>query len=308
MQISRLFNFLSNFQLRYLDIFYLSFYLIPNLINVLLPFIVIFGFVIAFIKFDKDKEIVAIYSLGLSIKEIRKPILFFSILIIVFYLFLNFLISPLIYDIYKKKEFNLRNFVDINNLNITNFIEVDENLILDFKKNDGFEDIFIRYQDENENIIYSKKANIIRQNKKIIFNLFDGFKISIKNNEVEKLKFESYKFDFPLKNQIEEYSNFDKNSLTLFKLIELKKFEIIYERIFETFLIISLIIFFYFNNIKKNNFGLLKVIEYLIISVLMLILQNISKNISVDNKILFLFNIIIILSIYVYIFIQKKKT
>ena len=63
LQISRLFSYLSNFQVKFLDILNLSIFLIPNLINVILPFIVIFGIIIAFIKLDKDKEIIAYYSL-----------------------------------------------------------------------------------------------------------------------------------------------------------------------------------------------------------------------------------------------------
>ena len=38
---------------------------------------------------DKDKEIIAIFSLGLSIEEIRKPIIFFSIIISIIYIYIN---------------------------------------------------------------------------------------------------------------------------------------------------------------------------------------------------------------------------
>ena len=62
LQISRLFSYLSNFQVKFLDILNLSIFLLPNIINVILPFIVIFGIIIAFIKMDKDKEIIAIYN------------------------------------------------------------------------------------------------------------------------------------------------------------------------------------------------------------------------------------------------------
>ena len=86
-----------------------------------MPFIVIFGFVIAFIKLDKDNEIIAIFSLGISLSEIKKSIFAFLVLISIFYLVLNLFISPFIYDEYKKKEFNLRNLIDLNNINISNF-------------------------------------------------------------------------------------------------------------------------------------------------------------------------------------------
>ena len=134
LQISRLFSYLSNFQVKFLDILNLSIFLLPNIINVILPFIVIFGIIIAFIKMDKDKEIIAIYSLGLSINQIKKPIVFFLLIISLFYISLNYFLSPIVYDIYKNKEFNLRNLVNLEKVNIANFIEINENTIIDFIK------------------------------------------------------------------------------------------------------------------------------------------------------------------------------
>ena len=202
LQISRLFSYLNNLQIDFVNVLFLSFFLIPNLINVTLPFIIIFGLIIAFIKFDKDKEIIAMFSLGLSIKEIIKPIFLISIITIFLYLFLNLFFSPYIYDKYKQKEFDLRNSINLDNINISNFIQLDENLILDFsKKEDVFEDVFIRFIGENENIVFAKKARIIKEPKKFIFNLSEGFKLSFINNKIEKLEFENYKLNFPLKNE-----------------------------------------------------------------------------------------------------------
>jgi len=76
MQISRLFSIMNNLNIQFFDIFSLSLWLIPNLTNITLPFIMIFGLVLAFLKFERDKEIIAIYSLGLSTSEIKKPIIF----------------------------------------------------------------------------------------------------------------------------------------------------------------------------------------------------------------------------------------
>ena len=77
MQISRLFTIMNNLNIEFLDVLSLSFWLIPNLMNVTLPFIIIFGLVLSFLKLDKDKEIIAIFSLGLSTSVIKKPIIFF---------------------------------------------------------------------------------------------------------------------------------------------------------------------------------------------------------------------------------------
>ena len=307
LQISRLFSYLNNLQIDFVNVLFLSFFLIPNLINVTLPFIIIFGLIIAFIKFDKDKEIIAIFSLGLSIKEILKPFFLISIITIFLYLFLNLFFSPYIYDKYKQKEFDLRNSINLDNINISNFIQLDENLILDFSKNkDVFEDVFIRFIGENENIVFAKKARIIKEPKKFIFNLSEGFKLSFMNNKIEKLEFENYKLNFPLKNE-NNYNNYDKNTLTLFNLIKYKDYNSMIERMFDTLILITVIIFFYFNNIKDNKFSINHIFIYLFLSILIIIFQNIIKNLDFSLQFSFLLNIINFSIIYLFMLINKFK-
>ena len=307
LQISRLFSYLSNLKIDFVNVLFLSFFLIPNLINVTLPFIIIFGLIIAFIKFDKDKEIIAIFSLGLSIKEILKPFFLISIITIFLYLFLNLFFSPYIYDKYKQKEFDLRNSINLDNINISNFIQLDENLILDFsKKEDVFEDVFIRFIGENENIVFAKKARIIKEPKKFIFNLSEGFKLSFMNNKIEKLEFENYKLNFPLKNE-NNYNNYDKNTLTLFNLIKYKDYKSMIERMFDTLILLTVIIFFYFNNIKGNKFSINHIFIYLFLSMLIIIFQNIIKNLDFSLQFSFLLNIINFSIIYLFMLINKFK-
>ena len=307
LQISRLFSYLSNLKIDFVNVLFLSFFLIPNLINVTLPFIIIFGLIIAFIKFDKDKEIIAIFSLGLSIKEIIKPFFLISIIAIFLYLFLNLFFSPYIYDKYKQKEFDLRNSINLDNINISNFIQLDENLILDFsKKEDVFEDVFIRFIGENENIVFAKKARIIKEPKKFIFNLSEGFKLSFMNNKIEKLEFENYKLNFPLKNE-NNYNNYDKNTLTLFNLIKYKDYNSMIERMFDTLILLTVIIFFYFNNIKDNKFSINHIFIYLFLSILIIIFQNIIKNLDFSLQFSFLLNIINFSIIYLFMLINKFK-
>ena len=307
LQISRLFSYLNNLQIDFVNVLFLSFFLIPNLINVTLPFIIIFGLIIAFIKFDKDKEIIAIFSLGLSIKEILKSLFLISIIAIFLYLFLNLFFSPYIYDKYKQKEFDLRNSINLDNINISNFIQLDENLILDFsKKEDVFEDVFIRFIGENENIVFAKKARIIKEPKKFIFNLSEGFKLSFINNKIEKLEFENYKLNFPLKNE-NNYNNYDKNTLTLFNLIKYKDYNSMIERMFDTLILLTVIIFFYFNNIKDNKFSINHIFIYLFLSMLIIIFQNIIKNLDFSLQFSFLLNIINFSIIYLFMLINKFK-
>lgn len=272
-----------------------------------MPFIIIFGLILAFIKFDRDKEIIAIFSLGLSINQIKKPLIFFSLFITIIYILLNYLISPIIYDIYKKKEFELRNLIDFNNINIANFIEIDKNLILDFQKKDKeFNDVLIRFEDDIENLIYAKRAKIEKLKKEIVFNLYQGFKLSFKEDEIEKLEFESYKFKFLTKNE-NFYTNIDKNSITIMGLIKNKDFKAVFEKIFEPILILTIIFLFYYQNIKKNNYSIKNIFNFLIITITMIIVQNIIKNINLDLNKTILFISLNIMVPYFYIIYKRNE-
>ena len=60
LQLTRLFT-ISNFvQIDVINIIYLSLFLIPNLLTVIIPFILIFGILFCFIKLNRDKELIAI--------------------------------------------------------------------------------------------------------------------------------------------------------------------------------------------------------------------------------------------------------
>ncbi|SVD92440.1 uncharacterized protein METZ01_LOCUS445294, partial [marine metagenome] len=123
LQITRLFSLTNLLQVEIITIFLLSLFLLPNLITIILPFVVIFGIVLCFVKLNKDKELLAIYSSGLNYKTIRSPLIIFILLLSLIYITLNFYISPLIYDKYKLKEFQIRNTINFEKLILSNFLE-----------------------------------------------------------------------------------------------------------------------------------------------------------------------------------------
>ena len=306
-QISRLFAIMNNLNIEITKILHLSIYLIPNLAYVILPFIVMFGLVLTFIKFDKDKELIAFYSLGLSINEIKKPLQIVSIIILIIYLFLNLFLSPFIYEKYKKKEFEIRNYIDFNNINISNFIEIDKNTILDFKKNDNqFEDIFINYNLINESLIYAKSGKIIKENNKYIFNLIDGYKLNILSDQIEKLEFKNYNIDLPIEIRF-QHNTKDKNTISIITILKEKNYYLLSEKIFENLILLSIIIFFYIYILKENNLSLLQILKYISICILILILHNMIKNIDLNLYIYLIFNLLNILSIYLFLISRKIK-
>jgi lipopolysaccharide export LptBFGC system permease protein LptF len=298
-----------------------------------MPFIIIFGFILCFIKFDKDKEIIAMFSLGVSIYQIKKPLIIFTSILISIYILLNLFLSPYIYEKYKNKEFDLRNKIDLNKINLTNFLKIDDNIVLDFEKKENlYHNIFINFNEKNENsensensenIIFAKKGYIENTNEKFIFNLVNGFKLNITNDETENLKFERYKLEF-LINHSKKYEIFDKNSLTIFDLLFKKDYEygrslstteaenlyklfniLIISKIFDILNILLIIFLFYMYIIKKNNYNLREIFQFILISLFINIIHNIIKNTETSFELLIFLNTINIMTVMLFVLYRK---
>mgnify|MGYP003997455803 FL=1 len=296
LQFTRLISLTNLIQVDIITIFYLSMFLIPNLISVIMPFVIIFGLIITFIKLHKDKEIISIYSLGLSTNSLSRSLKYFTILIILILLSFNFYISPKIYKEYKLKEFEIRNKIDFEKIVISNFLQINKNTFLDFKKdNQEFKEVFIKFSENNDNLIYAKNATIIQDNDFFIFNLIDGFKITIINdNKIEKLEFENYNLKIK-NNKFKTFDNFDKNTFNIFDDIKSKNYLNITHKGADVIFVLIIILFFYFKNIKVYRFDFYYLFIFITFSSILLILNQLLKNLEIS----FLTNVLIILSILI---------
>lgn len=310
LQITRLFTLTNLIQIDILNLIYLSLFLIPNLLTIILPFIVIFGILLCFVKLNKDRELISIFTLGLQLKPIKYSLILFSTMILILYIGLNFYISPKIYEIYKLKEFELRNTINFNKMVATNFFKINNNTTLDFKKNNNnFEDIFINFLDKEDNIIYAKEGVIKNKNNNFIFQLNDGFKLSIKNNlnQIEKLEFKNYILEINNdKNLI--FNNYDRNSLTIFDDFENRDYLNILYKIFDVVLCLIIIFIFFKNNIEKNNFKLSNNISFAIISIILLMINQLLKNTDLNFYQYLIFSIIIISTSLLILIFKKSWT
>ncbi len=279
LQITRLFTVTNFLHIEVLDILLLSLYLIPNLITVILPFILIFGLLLCFIKLKKDNELIAILSLGFGLRPFKVILLSFCLIIILVFSLLNFYIAPKVYEIYKIKEIELRNTLDFNKMAFSNFLNLNKTTILDFTKKDNqYEEIFIKYDDGKENIVYAKKGNIVSINNQYNFKLTDGFKISIdENQQIEKLEFLNYILNIDHKNINSSEVN-DKNTLTIFDDYKTKNYLNISFKFLDIILIIFVIFFFYKNNLRDINFNTLNNIYFSCSCICILIFNQILKN------------------------------
>ncbi len=297
LQVTRLFT-ISNFvHISIFEILFLSLFLIPNIITVITPFILIFGLLLCFIKLNKDNELIAILSVGIGLKPLRNTLFFFSLLIIILFSILNFYVAPKIYEIYKNKEFELRNTFDFNNMNFSNFLNLNKKTVLDFsKKNEKYEDIFLSFEDENENIVYAKSGNIFSENNNYNFQLTDGFKISIdQNKQIEKLEFHNYVLKIE-NNNINNGNIIDNNTFTIFDDLTTKNYLNLTFKFVDIFLIIFVCIYFYHNNLIKIKFNTGNNIYFLSICVGALILNQIFKNAEIV-----LFNYLILIFFIIFV-------
>jgi lipopolysaccharide export LptBFGC system permease protein LptF len=289
----------------------LSIYLIPNLFTIILPFIVIIGISITFVKLYKDREIITIFSLGLNINVIKKPLLIFSISIICISIFFNFYLSPNIYEKYKLNEYELRNTINFEKVIFSNFLELNENTVIDFKKNKKkFNDIFINYTNNKENIIYAKEGSIKKEENKYIFNLNDGFKLTLLGNgDIEKLEFASYNLQFEDKD-FKEYNNFDKNTSNFLEDIIFKDYLNLCYKFYDSLIFIIIFLFFYFYNLKKYKFDIKNILFFILSCTSILIINQIVKNLN-SSLIFYLFftstYLIIFLTIFYYITFKRSE-
>ena len=277
MQLTRLFTLSNLVQIDIFNIIYLSLFLLPNLFSVILPFILIFGILLCFVRLNKDKELIAIFSLGLDIKPFKNSMMLIALIIIIFYSLLNIFISPKIYEIYKLKEFELRNKLNLDKVVATNFLKINQDTTIDFEKNSNdYQDIFISFKDNEENIIFAKEGKIKSENTNIIFKLKNGFKLNINGNEIEKLDFSEYTLNF----------NNEKTPFLivmieiLFTLIDdfkNKDYLNISFKINDVLLSLVIIYIFYLNNLKNNNFNLRNNLIFIGLSLFLIINNQLLK-------------------------------
>ena len=279
LQITRLFTVTNFMQVSIMDVIYLSLHLIPNIFTVIAPFILIFSLLLCFIRLNRENELITILTLGLGLRPFKITLLFFTFTLIFIFAFLNFYLAPKIYEKYKIEENNLRNTIDFNNMVFSNFLNLNNTTILDFKKNNNiYEDILISFKDEKENIVYAKKGNIYSDNEQYKFQLSEGFKISIDDQkQIEKLEFLDYVLKIENKN-VNKDIVLDNNTFTIFDDINSRNYLNLAFKIFDIIIILFIIFFFYNNNLKKINFNTSNNIYFCILCISEILLNQILKN------------------------------
>ena len=147
------------------------------------------------------------------------------------------------------------------------------------KINNTFEDIFINLINDKEDIIFAKEGNIKNENNTFVFQLIDGFKLSIdKNiNQIEKLEFKNYVIELQ-SDKNAKFNNYDRNTLTIFDDINNKDFKNIGYKIFDIILCLLIVFIFYRNNIVTSNLSIKNNLYFIIFSIFLVLTNQLSDN------------------------------
>ena len=284
LQFTRLFSLITVHKIPIFNVFLLSTNIIPNVTLQVLPFIVFFTIFLTSLKLHNDRELIAAYTLGITIKHIIKPILNFSVIIFIFSLIISFFLSPHYYETFKKDEFSLRNDLDINKIGVNNFYNLNKETLINFEKDSkDFINILIFQTKPLKNIIIANKAEISVNDNKFELKLFDGFKTEIKDQSNETLTYDSYNFPITL-NKKEVYDNSDSNTYNLFKLIKEQKYILINHRIIDSIILLIIIYSFMILILINLQFNLTNIILVSLISIGLIFFDNVLGNLSFKNN------------------------
>ena len=166
----------------------------PKVIVKLLPFIFFLSFVYIITKYELDNELIIFWNFGVSKISVINFFFKFSLLLVIFQIFLTSIIVPASQD--KARSYLRNSSIDLieNLIKPRTFNDAIKNLTIysDKKNEDGyFTEIYIKSGSgiDNFQITYASKGKFINNAEKQIFDLYNGETISVINDKITNLKF-----------------------------------------------------------------------------------------------------------------------
>ena len=166
----------------------------PKVIVKLLPFIFFLSFIYIITKYELDNELIIFWNFGVSKISVINFFFKFSIVLVIFQIFLTSIIVPATQD--KARSYLRNSSIDLieNLIKPRTFNDAIKNLTIysDKKNEDGyFTEIYIKSGSgiDNFQITYAKKGKFINNAEKQIFDLYNGETISVINDKITNLKF-----------------------------------------------------------------------------------------------------------------------
>ena len=165
----------------------------PKVIVKLLPFIFFLSFIYIITKYELENELIIFWNFGVSKFSVINFFFKFSIILVIFQIFLTSAIVPTTQD--KARSYLRNSSIDFieNLIKPRTFNDTIKNLTIysDKKDEDGyFKQIYIKSGGvDNFQITYANKGRFINTENKQIFDLYNGETINLTNNKITNLKF-----------------------------------------------------------------------------------------------------------------------
>ena len=165
----------------------------PKVIVKLLPFIFFLSFIYIITKYELENELIIFWNFGVSKFSVINFFFKFSIILVIFQIFLTSTIVPTTQD--KARSYLRNSSIDFieNLIKPRTFNDTIKNLTIysDKKDEDGyFKQIYIKSGGvDNFQITYANKGKFINTENKQIFDLYNGETINFSNNKITNLKF-----------------------------------------------------------------------------------------------------------------------
>ena len=165
----------------------------PKVIVKLLPFIFFLSFIYIITKYELENELIIFWNFGVSKFSVINFFFKFSIILVIFQIFLTSMIVPTTQD--KARSYLRNSSIDFieNLIKPRTFNDTIKNLTIysDKKDKDGyFKQIYIKSGGvDNFQITYANQGKFINTENKQFFDLYNGETINFSNNKITNLKF-----------------------------------------------------------------------------------------------------------------------
>ena len=166
----------------------------PKVIVKLLPFIFFLSFIYIITKYELENELIIFWNFGVSKISVINFFFKFSLVLLIFQIFLTSIIVPTTQD--KARSYLRNSSIDLieNLIKPRTFNDAIKNLTIysDKKNQEGyFTEIYIKSGSgiNNFQITYANKGKFINNGERQIFDLYNGETISIINDKITNLKF-----------------------------------------------------------------------------------------------------------------------
>ena len=195
----------------------------PKILNKLFPFVLFFSLFHVIIKYENNNELIIFWTFGITKLELINFIFKFSIILMLVQMLMSLFIVPKTQDLAKSfLRTSTINFYE-NFIKPRRFNDTIKNVTIYSEKKDingNFYNLYLKKQINKNSfeITYAKKGTFREVDNIPILVLFDGARITAKNNEITNISFS--KSDFPL-------NNFESNTTTYKKTQELTSLNLI---------------------------------------------------------------------------------